>query len=186
MSGVTSATVMAGMAVASGAAAIGGGMMGAAGASAGASGAASAATYNARVYERQAQIAERNKQIALDKAGVAATDQKYKNRAVQGQIRAAYGSSGLSVDGSPLDVLEATSIEQNLDIEKILYSGQLEAIGAQDSADSYRMQAQLAYMGSSNALIAGQYGMATSMISGLGGAAQAGSSFFGASRRATA
>lgn len=177
---------MIGMTAVSAASALAGGVMGAMGASAGASGAASASTYNARVYERQAQIAERNKQIALDKAGVAATDQKYKNRAVQGQIRAAYGSSGLSVDGSPLDVLEATSIEQNLDVEKILYSGQLEAIGEQDKADSYRMQAQLAYMGSSSALVAGEYGMATSLISGVGGAAQAGSSYFNARAGAAA
>src|SRR4051812_38736519 len=104
---------------------IAGGFIGAAGAPAQGGGTERAANANAQIAEVRAQEADRNRQIALDQAQMEVRDSKVKSRAVIGQIRGAYGASGLAMDGSPLDVIAATAAEQQLDVDKILYRGDI-------------------------------------------------------------
>lgn len=147
-----------------------------------------AAYFNAGQYEYQALIDERDRAIALDQAASDAADSRMKAAAVNGQIRTAYGSSGLALEGSPLDVLQANAIEQGLDTKKILYSGDVVAAGLTDKANQARAQASLlryvgdnaltaARYGASSARLAGQYASATSIISGFAGAAKSATSF---------
>ena len=138
---------------------------------------AQADMYNATAFETRALEAERNRGIAYAKSDLMARDERVKSRAVIGQVRAAYGASGLALDGSPLDVLQATAAEQELDVAKILYAGDLEALAETDKAVSFRQQAQLARMGASSAYSAASttqgnagFGIATSLLSGVSGA----------------
>lgn len=171
-----------------------GGIFGAAGASEGAAtqaagirqaAAAKAASdrFNADQFDFTAKIAERDRGIALEQMWSDIHDTTKKGIAQFGQIRAAYGASGLSMEGSPLDVLEAAAVEQSLDINKTLYTGEVVAAGLTDKAAQARAQASLlrfsadnalaaGSLGASAALTAGAYQSATSLISGFAGAAR--------------
>lgn len=151
---------------------IAGGLVGAAGARQSANASWQASVMNADMMGVRAAEAERNRGIALANAEMEARDTKVKNRAMMGAIRAAYGANGLAMEGSPLDVIEATATEQSLDIAKILYKGDLEAVALTDQAASYRQQEKLYRMGGSNALIAGEYSATASLLSGFAGAAK--------------
>lgn len=139
--------------------------------------------YNAQILDTRALEAERNRGIAYDKAASEVSDTRVKNRAVQGQIRAAYGANGLSAEGSVLDVLQATAVEQEMDVAKILYRGDLEGVSQTDQAASFRQQAALARMGADysmleaqNAKTAADYGSATALLSGLSSVMKSGAS----------
>src|SRR5688572_8627731 len=62
--------------------------------------------YQAQMYDQQAAILKRNRLLALQQAGEAARDKGKVLAATMGSVRAAYGANGLSIEGSPLDVLE--------------------------------------------------------------------------------
>ena len=137
--------------------------------------------FNAGQYDFQALVDERNRGLALQQAAADAKDLRVKHVAEIGQIRSAYGWSGLSIEGSPLDVLEATAIEQNLDVEKTLYAGDVVAAGLTDQAAQARAQASMLRYSGSYALTAanvaaaaarrgGGYASATALISGATGA----------------
>lgn len=81
-----------------------------------------------------AQVADRNAKVARQQAGVEQDDQRRENQRQLGAIRAAYGGSGVEMAGSPLDVLEDTAMEQELDVERIGYRGKLRALGETDKA----------------------------------------------------
>lgn len=171
-----------------------GGIVGAMGAQEGAAGqarglrqqaAAKAASdrFNADQFDFTAKIAERDRGIALEQMWSDIHDTTKKNIAQIGQIRTAYGTSGLSMEGSPLDVLEAAAVEQSLDVNKTLYTGEVVAAGLTDRAAQARAQASLLRYSANNALAAGEIGAnaaltagayqsATSLISGFSGAAR--------------
>lgn len=142
---------------------------------------ADSAFFNAGQFEFQALIDERDRSIALQQAQSDAKDLRVKHVAEMGAIRAAYGWSGLSLEGSPLDVLEATAIEENLDTNKTLYAGEVVAAGFTDKAAQARAQASMlrysgsyaltaANVGAAAARTAGGYASATALISGASGA----------------
>jgi len=115
--------------------AIVGGVISAVGAIQSANAQAAAAEYNAKVQER-------NKMAILAQTDQAVIDKKRENKRVSSLIRAQYGASGIELAGSPLDVIEDTSIEQELDVARVRYTGTLDAIGKGDAATLYRMEAK--------------------------------------------
>ena len=131
----------------SAAATVASGVVGAMGAMAQGKATADAANYSAAV-------ADRNAKIARNQAAVEQDDQRRENVRQLGAIRAAYGGSGLEMAGSPLDVLEDTSIEQELDVARIGYRGELKALGENDKAELARVEA-------ANAKKTGQIGALT-------------------------
>lgn len=134
----------------SAAASIASGVVGAMGAMQQGKAASAAANY-------QAQVADRNAKIARQQATVEQDDQRRENMRQLGAIRAAYGGSGLEMAGSPLDVLEDTSIEQELDVDRIGYRGTLRALGETDKANLARAEAE-------NAKSAGAIGAVSSIL----------------------
>lgn len=114
-----------------------------------------AATTAAANY--QAQVAQRNATVARQQASAEADDQRRENRRQLGSIRAAYGGSGIEMAGSPLDVLEDTTLEQELDVERIGYRGELRAAGEVDKANLSKLEAE-------NAKKTGAIGAATSLL----------------------
>ena len=138
----------------------------AAGASQQASAAAAAAKYNE-------QVATRNAAIARTQASNEQEDKRLQNRRQLAQIRASYGASGLDASGSVLDVILDTATEQDLDVAKIGYKGDLAALQYTDKAQQYDAEAK-------NAKAAGTFGVLSAVAGGasslLKGATSSGSS----------
>lgn len=85
--------------------------------------AAASAEYNAKVDERNRIIADQNRKLNVQQAEIDASDKRRENRRTLSTIRAAYGASGLDLAGSPLDVLEDSALELELDASRISYEG---------------------------------------------------------------
>lgn len=98
-----------------------------------------AARYNAQVAENQATLATQaaseneRRQRVLDKKNL-------------GAIRAAYGASGITLDGSPQDVIEESAMNAELNALTIRHGGAVTALGYQNSArlDRYRAGSAMA------------------------------------------
>ncbi|TQV80770.1 hypothetical protein [Denitrobaculum tricleocarpae] len=88
-----------------------------------------ASEFNAKIADNNAIIAEQN----------AAADETRQRRAAGRQAaasRAAIGAAGVTLEGSPMEVLEDQALEAELDALNIRYGGRLQA-------SNYRSQAQL-------------------------------------------
>lgn len=168
-------------------ASVAGGIVGAAGAEEQAAATAASGRFNAQMldyraelYDLQSNILKRNRAMALMQAGEAARDKGKVLAATMGSVRAAYGANGLSIEGSPLDVLEATAREGQLDISKELYKGDVAATALTDQANMAtveaglsRNQANMARYGADMAIEAGNIGALASLLSGAAGATSA-------------
>lgn len=88
---------------------------------------AAAAAFNSAAATRNAGIA---RQQAADDAAA------QRRTAVQtmGAMRAGYGASGVTLEGSPLEVLESSARNAELDNQMIRYKGELRAMGYEDTA----------------------------------------------------
>lgn len=122
----------------------------------------------AQAAEYNAQVADRNAALARQQASVEAEDTARAQRRQMGALRAAYGAAGIGLAGSPLDVIEDTAIEQSMDVRRVGYAGELKAIGMEEKAALFRMEAD-------NARTSGTLG---ALAQGLGGLSSATSKFF--------
>ncbi len=117
-----------------------------------ASAASSQANYNA-------QIADRNAGLAREQAARDAEAQQRHATQVLGAARAGFGASGVTSEGSPLDVLMNSASNAELDRQNILYKGELRAIGYSDTAALERSRAKAAekegLVGAASAIITG-------------------------------
>lgn len=84
-----------------------------------------AAKFDASVAERNAQLANQDRILAVRTSQQAQEDKRRDNTRQLASIRAAYGTSGFELAGSPLDVLSDTSIEMALDERRIGFEGQV-------------------------------------------------------------
>jgi hypothetical protein len=113
-----------------------------------------AANYNKAVSERNANIARQQTEADV----ISLRKKQYQQF---GALRAAVAASGVTIEGSPLDLLESSVIEAELDIQRLEYSGELKAAGYEGDADLYSMQAK-------NAKTAGYFNAASSLLMGAG------------------
>lgn len=148
------------------------GVIGAVGAMQQANAQQAAAEYNAKVQDRNAVIAGQNRQLAIQTADIAAQDKDRENRRVIHAMRAAYGTSGLELAGSPLDVLEDTALEQSVDVQRTKYEGYVRAREGAIQVLGLREDATLKRMEGKAAKSAGYIGAAASVVGGVGGALQ--------------
>lgn len=111
-----------------------------------------AATYNQ-------QVAQRNVVIA-DQQGEAQELQlrRDQNRRL-GQIRANIGASGVALEGSPLDILEESTYEAEMDVQTLRYNTAIRRMGYADQAALYSAEASNAksggYLRAGSALLSG-------------------------------
>lgn len=145
--------------------------MGAVGAIQSANAQADAAEYQAQVDERNALIADQNRKHNLRTAEIAAEDKRRQNRRVLASMRAAYGASGIELAGSPLDVLEDTALEQELDVERIRFEGRVKYREGAIQMLGLRENAALSRSSAKSAKRAGYIKAAGSVLSGVGKAA---------------
>lgn len=122
----------------------------------------------ARAAEYNAQVNDRNAALSRQQSNAEMEDTAREHRRQMGAIRAAYGAAGIGLAGSPLDVIEDTALEQQTDIRRIGYSGELKAIGYEEKAALNRAEA-------SNARTAGAI---SAVSAGVGGIERASAKFF--------
>jgi hypothetical protein len=115
--------------------------------------------YNAAVAERDAASA---KQSAEYEAG----QKRKETQKLLGRQRALYGKAGVTLEGSPLLMMEETASEGEIDALMIEREGKLRA-------GSYQSEAALSRMKGSAAKRAGYYGAGSSLLTGAGSAMSA-------------
>ena len=142
-----------------------------------------AADAEADALERDAQIKARNailagqdRDLAIETSRIDAADKRRDNQRQLAAIRAANGASGFEFTGSPIDVLEDTSLELALDVSRIEFAGlgttrqfDIRIKGIEEGAASDRAAAK-------NAITSGRISAVGTAIAGLGSAAATGSS----------
>lgn len=146
------------------------GAVGAVGAIQSANAQASAAEYNAKIDERNKIIAQQDRKNTLELSAIEADDKRKENARTLSSIRAAYGSSGLDMAGSPLDVIEDTAIELSLDTRRIEYEGRARAREGYMKAQSYGERATLNRMEAKSARAAGPVSAFGYLAGGVGNA----------------
>ena len=151
-----------------------GGVVSAMGAAQTANANAAAARQNAEIAKYNQAVAQRNKNAALAQADAQAADQERTNARQLASIRSGYGASGLALEGSPLAVMEDTALEQELDVQKGKYKGQLTALGYEDEAANYKLKETLYDNEAESASRAGGISVVGAIFSGITGAAKFG------------
>ena len=97
-----------------------------------------------RAAKYNAQIAEQNATVARQQASAAAEQQRRENVRRLGSIRANVAGSGLSLEGSALDILEESATEAELQRQNIIYEGEVRATGQQGQAALSRAEGRTA------------------------------------------
>lgn len=118
----------------------------------------SSARYNAA-------LAEQNRRIALQQAKADERTQRRSALRRAGSARAAAGASGLTLEGSALDILEDNAVEEELSALNIRYQGQLRARGFGTEASLERSRAANASSGVGTALLTGAADIGSQFIS---------------------
>jgi hypothetical protein len=95
-----------------------------------------------------AQQAQNNALASRQQAEANAAAQQRAARLKLGSMRAAYGASGITMEGSAMDVLEASAATAELDRQNILYGGELKSGGYQSTAGLELMRGENAETGS--------------------------------------
>jgi hypothetical protein len=97
--------------------------------------------YNAALYERNSQIAQQNAAFQEDRQRRLATQR-------MGTNRAAIGASGVTMDGSALDILESNAAQEELDALMIRWNGANVSGDLMSNAGLQRAQGTNAQIGS--------------------------------------
>lgn len=125
-----------------------------------------AANYNANVQQQQATAAVA--QAAEDERRL-----RVQTKKQIGGIRANIGASGITTEGSALDVLESSASNGELDALTVRHQGQMKAWGLQSSANMSLLEGQNAKreseFASASYLLKGISSAAGSMGGGKGG-----------------
>lgn len=123
--------------------------------------ATAAAGYNA-------ELMEQNARISREQAAADVKQMRRDNIRQLGDTRAAWGASGLTMEGTPLTMLEDLAAEQEMDVQRRVYIGELEARGFFNNAALERRKGQ-------HALVMGQFAQEGAQLSAsaalLGGTA---------------
>lgn len=132
-----------------------------AGAAISAAGAISQAQAQQRAAEYNAKLNERNATIATQQSTAAVDQQRREAEQVFGSMRAGIGASGVTQEGSPMDVLASSITQAKLDEHNILYRGELKRMGYEESANLDRMSGRTAKE-------QGYWNAASNMLTGVG------------------
>lgn len=123
-------------------------VIGAIAAGVGAVGAISGGNRAKRAANARAKQARYQAAYTRDQTAAAMIRQNKESRRVLGAMRAAYGAAGVTVEGSPLDVLAESAANAELDRLTIKYSGELKAKGF--DTDAKMSEAEASAIGSAS------------------------------------
>ena len=102
--------------------------------------------------QAQKKMAEYNAQVAQGTANYQAARQQDKTRRLMASARVAVNKSGLTMSGSPLDVIADSAVQSELDHQAILRQGASQA--AMDRTQG-RIAQQAGYFGAASSLLSG-------------------------------
>lgn len=83
-----------------------------------------------------AGLAERDAQFARDQGAAAVLQERRRGYMALSSMRAGFGASGITADGSALDVLQASAGQAALNVQNINYKTNLKVLGYQDTANA--------------------------------------------------
>jgi hypothetical protein len=155
------------LAIASLGASVAGAAVGAAGASTSAKANKEAAFYKAAVARNNQIIGEQNAQAAIQTGDANAEASGLKARAAVGTVRAVGAANGLDVNtGTEHDLQTSTDAVHMLDTLTIRNAALMAARGYKQQAANAGSESQLDMMAGRNAALAGEYGVASSLLGG--------------------
>jgi len=106
-----------------------------------------------------AQIAERDAQNTRNLAAFDAEQKRKETQSLIGRQKALYGKAGVTMEGSPLLLMEETASEGELDARMIEWSGS-------NKSERYMSEGQLSRMKGSQAKTAGYIGAGSTLLTG--------------------
>lgn len=140
--------------------------------------ASQAANYNAQVQERDSQVAQQNAKLSSEAGTQQVEAYELKARAQAGDIKANQGASGVDVNsGSFQQVRQSQDELSQVDALTIRSNATKEAYGYETQAQGYTAQSSLDTAEGKNAITAGNYASAGTLLSGIGNAASTYQSF---------
>lgn len=152
-----------------------GGVVSAIGARQAASAEADRFRYEQQVAQRNETIASQDRIMAIRTSQIESDDKKRAHRRELASIRASYGTTGLEMTGSPLEVLTDSSIEMALDQRRIEFEGEvrgregaLRVLGLQDDQEVAAASAKNAKAAGNRAAVGAIVGAGTSIGGQLG------------------
>lgn len=116
-----------------------------------------------QAQEMNAQVNEQNAALAESQALEDERKQRLMTKKLIGSMRANYGASGVTLEGSPMEVIEESAMQAELDALNIKHAGKARAT-------QYRNQAALARYYGKEARTLGYLGAAGSLLGGAGDA----------------
>ena len=129
-------------------------------------GALASASAQASAYNAQAKYAERQAKLEREKGAYDSARVADANDRQLAQARGSYLSSGIALEGSAVDVLQANATEASLDEQAIRF-------GSEIRADNYTFEAGMARANARSARTGGILGAAGSVIGGISNQMQA-------------
>lgn len=151
-------------AISIGTALVGGGVS-AMGASQTASANAASATYQSAVARNNQILAGQYADRSIERGNVQSEFANLQTRAKLGTARAAFGAQGVDVNsGSPLAVRQSIAEVGDLDAQIIRSKAAEEAFGYKVKGGDFAAEAELDKMKASNAITAGNYNVASSIL----------------------
>ena len=88
---------------------------------------------------QQVQQSQFNATLARNQARVSASEIEEQMRRTRGAQRASYGASGITLAGSPMEVLEDTFIQGAANAARQRHAGRIQAYNYQVQAHNYRL-----------------------------------------------
>lgn len=140
--------------------------------------ASNAANYNAQVARNNAIIQQQNAEIARQQGEAEAAKQRRLSRLKLGQTRAAYGAAGVTIEGSPFDILDQEATDLILKEKEILYNAGLAERRYNIAANAEIGNVGLETARGASALSAGYTSAAGTLLSGAGKTAMMGGRLF--------
>lgn len=127
----------------------------------GVSGALASGKMQAGMFGQEAEVAARNAGIVREQAAQEEAAFRRVGTRTLRAMRAAYGASGVTMEGSASDVMEDSAAQIELDALNVRYRGEITAMGYEDSADMARRRGEAAIKES-------RYRAASALFGGLG------------------
>jgi hypothetical protein len=99
---------------------------------------ARAAEFEAKSADESARVADRNAAFAIAAAADEEDRSRWESKQILGSIRAAYGASGVTMDGTPGEVLDMNAAIAESNALGIRHQGVMKAFQYREEAKGYR------------------------------------------------
>lgn len=109
-----------------------------------------------------AQVAENNATAVRQQADARSQQQRVASQKAIGKMEAGFGASGVGMEGSPLEILQQSARDAEMDRLNIIYSGELQARGFENTAGLERSKG-------SAAMTTGVFKAGSSLLTGSAG-----------------